>query len=181
MNDTPVLFRAVAATLSANGFRPVPIKPGTKYPGFDDWQHFEYTPGCEERFPDYGCGILLGDVVAVDIDCDDESMAARLEESIRNVLGVGDEALIPCRFGRYPRRVLLFRSDQPFAKQKTASYRRDARKAQVEILGQGQQVVVYGIHPDTGRPYKWRDHGGSPLTVPRANLPGLGGGFHGRS
>jgi hypothetical protein len=25
----------------------------------------------------------------------------------------------------------------------------------VEFLGQGQQVVAYGMHPDTGRPYEW--------------------------
>ena len=39
-------------------------------------------------------------------------------------------------------------------------------KHHVEFLGDGQQVIVDGIHPDTGKPYRW--HGGyRPGEVPR--------------
>jgi hypothetical protein len=43
----------------------------------------------------------------------------------------------------------------------------------VEILGQGQQFVAYGIHPDTGRPYAWTygAAGFEPLQTPHDELP----------
>ena len=40
----------------------------------------------------------------------------------------------------------------------------------VEILADGQQIVVDGIHPDTGQPYRW--HGGEPgPQLRRQDLP----------
>ena len=27
----------------------------------------------------------------------------------------------------------------------------------IEILGSGQQIVAYGIHPDTGKSYQWAE------------------------
>jgi hypothetical protein len=39
----------------------------------------------------------------------------------------------------------------------------------IEILASGQQVVVHGVHPGTGKPYSW--HGGSPLDTRRELLP----------
>ena len=40
----------------------------------------------------------------------------------------------------------------------------------VEILGDGQQIVVNGIHPDTHKPYRW--HGGEPgPKLRREDLP----------
>ena len=47
----------------------------------------------------------------------------------------------------------------------------DGTKLQVEVLGQGQQFVAHGIHPDTKQPYRWE--GASPLTVPMSNLPSV--------
>ena len=45
----------------------------------------------------------------------------------------------------------------------------DASKVQVEILGEGQQFVCDGLHPDTGQPYRWTD--GSPADVAITDLP----------
>ena len=42
----------------------------------------------------------------------------------------------------------------------------------VELLGEGQQYVVEGIHPKTGKPYYWRD-GVSPADVGIENLPAI--------
>ena len=40
----------------------------------------------------------------------------------------------------------------------------------IEILGDGQQIVVNGIHPDTHKPYRW--HGGEPgPKLRREDLP----------
>ena len=53
---------------------------------------------------------------------------------------------------------MLYRTDTPFTKVTSKEYRDpEGRKAQVEILGKGQQCVIYAIHPDTHRPYHWHD------------------------
>lgn len=43
----------------------------------------------------------------------------------------------------------------------------------VELLGTGQQSVIYGIHPDTGRPYEWpnADLMAEPLQTAVSDLP----------
>jgi hypothetical protein len=162
----------VAATLAANGYRPLPIKPGGKYPGFDDWQHFAYAPGCERQYPQHGAGVLLGDVVALDIDVDDADAAAAIEEAVRAILHIGDVAQIPRRTGRSPRVLIPFRTPVPFAKIKSASYtlQSNGHEAHVEVLAEGQQFCAYHVHPDTQRPYTWNG-GGDLLTVPRDALP----------
>jgi hypothetical protein len=40
----------------------------------------------------------------------------------------------------------------------------------IEILGDGQQCVAYGDHPDTKQPYRWHQDRG-PFNVPREDLP----------
>ena len=59
MKDTPVLFREVAGALHANGYRPVPITHGKKYPPIEEWQRFTFTPESTQRFGNCGAGILL--------------------------------------------------------------------------------------------------------------------------
>ena len=50
----------------------------------------------------------------------------------------------------------------------TPPYQSDGKKYQVEILGAGQQSVVFGIHPDTQAPYYWVDD--SLLDIPLHEL-----------
>jgi RecA-family ATPase len=45
------------------------------------------------------------------------------------------------------------------------------QRHRVELLCDGQQIVVLGTHPGTGKPYSW--HGGVPGEVPLADLPEL--------
>src|SRR5947207_770329 len=99
----PIYFRDVAAQLHANGYRPLPIAPGGKKPGFHDWGQFEFTPGCEKRYFRYGAGVLLGDVVGLDIDVDDGECVAAIENAARDILGIAHDVLIPRRIGRMPR------------------------------------------------------------------------------
>jgi hypothetical protein len=44
-----------------------------------------------------------------------------------------------------------------------------AKAHRIEVLGDGQQFVAFGIHPDTGRPYAWPDV--SPLDLEWQDLP----------
>lgn len=174
MTETPTRFAEVAATLAANGYRPLPVRPRDKNPGFKDWPTFQYVAGCEARFPEHGCGVIGGNVVAIDIDVDDEGAAAAVEQAVREILNLGDAAEIPRRFGRWPRVLLPCRSSTPYRKIKTAEFvlRSTGTKAHVEVLAEGEQFVVFGVHKDTGKPYTWNG-GGDPLTVPRSELPEL--------
>ena len=69
-----------------------------------------------------------------------------------------------------PKRAIPFRTDKPFAKiavNLTAPNGSTGQK--IEFLGNGQQVVVAGIHPDTGKPYQW--FGGEPGEFKYEDLP----------
>ena len=66
--------------------------------------------------------------------------------------------------------MLVCRVDQALRKGSTSKFTFPGDStAQVEILGQGQQFVAFGIHPDTNQPYEWTDI--SPLDVPAGELP----------
>ena len=45
----------------------------------------------------------------------------------------------------------------------------DGSTHKIEILADGEQIVVAGIHPEIKRDYSW--HGGEPWTTPREQLP----------
>ena len=74
------------------------------------------------------------------------------------------------RIGLPPKRAIPFRTDTPFKKMATQFIAPNGLLHKVEILGDGQQIVVNGIHPDTRRPYRW--HGGEPgPKLRREDLP----------
>ena len=60
----------------------------------------------------------------------------------------------------------------PFGKISTPVFTSPTQQRhRVEVLCDGQQIVVLGTHPGTGKPYSW--HGGQPGDVARADLPEL--------
>jgi hypothetical protein len=73
------------------------------------------------------------------------------------------------RIGRAPKRAILFRTIEPFAKIVANLVAPNGSGEKIEFLGAGQQVVVAGIHPDTGKSYSW--HGGSPCEIAQGDLP----------
>lgn len=147
-------FSQLAPALLANGYRPVPIKPGTKYPPLPRWEAFEATPTEIAKWRSCYTGILLGEVVAVDIDVLHEPAAEELYQLTLAMLGHG-----VVRIGQAPKLGMLFRASNPFSKRSTEKYLIEgyAKTAQVEILASGQQVVGWAIHPETGFPYLWPD------------------------
>jgi putative DNA primase/helicase len=96
-------------------------------------------------------GLRAGSFPAVDIDCSDE----QLVEVIR-ALAIAHLGRAPERQGRVPKSLLMYRTAAPFGRMRLWI---DGRKHLVEILGDGQQFVLSGIHPGTQKPYSWR----SPL------------------
>ena len=154
------------------GFMPTPV--GGKRPVLTGWQNKTQTNPDEIElwaglYPHaVNTGILTRSTPALDIDVLDPDAADAVEELIRE--RCGERGRISVRFGRAPKRAVLFRTDTPFRKvlaRLTAPNGDD--KQQLEFLGDGQQLVARGIHPDTGRPYRW--HGGRPGDVHRDELP----------
>ncbi|HHJ1770778.1 TPA: bifunctional DNA primase/polymerase, partial [Pseudomonas aeruginosa] len=72
-------------TLIDHGYNIVPIAPGKKAPGFDDWQktrasQVQLARWMESGLENHGVGILAARTPAVDIDVLDDELADLLEE-----------------------------------------------------------------------------------------------------
>ena len=117
----------------------------------------------------FNTGIVTRTTPAVDIDVYDPDVADAIEALLWEVIGT--RGMI--RFGEPPKRAALFRTETPFGKISTPVFTSptNRQRHRVEVLCSGQQIVVFGTHPDTGKPYCW--HGGQPGDVARAALPEL--------
>ncbi|WP_054008831.1 bifunctional DNA primase/polymerase [Cypionkella psychrotolerans] len=155
-------FAEVALKLLDQGYEPLPILPGQKRPAITGWTSIRIDEAQVEAWcRDFGhcsVGLRTGHLVGVDIDILDADLAHQAAAIVNARLG---PALL--RVGRWPKRLLLYRTETPFAKFKVGK---------VEVLAQGQQFVAFGIHPDTGRPYDW-PMGESPLDVALHALPSV--------
>ena len=74
------------------------------------------------------------------------------------------------RFGQPPKRLIPFRCETPFTKIMVRFKAPDNDTMhKIEVLGDGQQFIADGVHPDTGKAYTWK--GGDLLSVPHDQLP----------
>ena len=111
-------------------------------------------------------GILTGTIAGIDVDVLAPWLADAVVHRIEHMLGPTPLT----RTGRPPKMLLVYRLERPLPKLSTPEmFLPDASKVQVEILGEGQQFVCDGLHPDTGQPYRWTD--GSPADVAITDLP----------
>ena len=171
MNGT-VRYGALAATLLVRGYEPIPIIPGEKRPPARGWQKPTEADFLkwQREYANYGVGLLTRGTPACDIDFIDHAIGDEIEALARQMLG--DSPLL--RIGKAPKRLLVYRADEPFEKYKSyvllaPDDPADSKGHAVEILADGQQVVAFGIHPDTGKPYHWP--GPSPLVMSANELP----------
>ncbi|MBW8617098.1 MAG: PriCT-2 domain-containing protein [Hyphomicrobiales bacterium] len=160
----------VRLKLRENGYRPVPVldpnpadKSGGKRPAIPNWiaaaknASIDEISGWSSIKNASNTGVLTGEIIAIDIDILDTSIADAIQNSIVDELG----SPLPTRFGQRPKRLLVARTDKPFKKLASPEYiLPDGSKGQIEILCEGQQFVAYGVHPKTGLPYEWE---GTPL------------------
>lgn len=169
-------FTERALTLVSNGYRVIPIKPGGKAPAAGEgWQKLHATEAQVRKWGANGLananiGIITETTPAIDIDIYDADVADRMEQWVLdNIPGASDA---PRRVGRAPKRLLMFRADEPFRKQQAEYKDPSGQKHKLEVLGAGQQFVAYGIHPDTHKPFEWTTFD-QPLDIAADELPVL--------
>jgi hypothetical protein len=153
------------------GYLPIPTEG--KKPPIVGWQNLVADEGdIDSWFHQYpaafNTGVLTHATPAVDIDVYDPDVAQAIEALLWDMTGTRGMV----RFGEPPKRAALFRTETPFAKISSPVFTSPSgQRHRVEVLCRGQQIVVLGTHPGTGKPYSW--HGGEPGDVARGDLPEL--------
>src|SRR5262249_4324963 len=162
---------ALRLQLRRAGFHPISLTG--KIPAMKRWQQkFDVSEEeiCrwEKTYP-LACntGILAKLTPGLDIDILIEPAAKAAEALAREHFE--EHGDIRVRFGLSPKRLIPLRTDEPFTKLSRVFIAPDGTAQKIEILGDGQQYVVDGIHPDTHKPYGW--FGGDLQTTRRENLP----------
>jgi hypothetical protein len=100
-----------------------------------------------------GVGLLARNFPAVDIDVTDAGAAERVRTFTVEKLGAG-----PARYGNAPKLLLMYRTEVSMAKRRISLRLPSSDDSHaVEFLADGQQYVVAGQHPKTGKPYRFAD------------------------
>ncbi|MEF2549987.1 DNA primase [Aurantimonas sp. A2-1-M11] len=159
----------IRLALFANGYFPVLARG--KAAGGKGWTTpvtglDQITALTEDHPRHVNTGLLCGDLVGIDIDALDPETADALVAIAEGLPGASAALR---RVGKAPKVTFLFRAEVARAKAATKPYMVNGLKCQVEVMGDGQQIIAFGEHPDTGRPYEWI--GASPLVVPFSELP----------
>jgi RecA-family ATPase len=157
--------------LRTAGYSPIPVNG--KAPPLENWEtKFEASPDEIMLWPKLfpyarSTGALCRFMPTLDIDIMHPEATDAVEALARERFEERGYFLV--RFGRRPKRAVPLRTDQPFKKIARILIAPDGTEQKIEILGDGQQVVVAGIHKDTAQPYEW--FGGEPGTIPHEELP----------
>lgn len=173
-------FKQVGASLLANGYLIIPIRPGEKAPALAAWQRARMSAADLRDYPGHGVGVLCGQgahpVVGIDIDVSHPVVGPAIVDWCRRHLGWAPE-----RIGAAPRVLLVYRAAEAgWAKANSVAFFDPAdptkpngkrNEQRIEILGAGQQFVAYHTHPDTGQPYEWVDIMGGIEYLPAGELP----------
>lgn len=120
--------------------------------GFTGWNEYQATEADLVRWHDDGAnvGLRLGpDLMAIDIDAGHQPVAEKVEQMALEALGPA-----PCRIGRAPRRLLLYRLSEPW-RYRAVLFDQNGEQEKIEFLTGKKQIVVAGIHAKTGKGYSW--------------------------
>ena len=165
----------VRSRLRAAGFHPIPLR-GKRPDMKKGWQWQTLGDASDVQiemwgrsFPDAtNTGILTKFSPAIDIDILHPEAAEAIQELVTEQFE--ERGHILTRIGQSPKRAILFRTDgASFKKINHPRIAPDGSEQKIELLANGQQLVVHGIHPDTSMPYVW--HGGEPGEIAAQDLP----------
>ncbi len=145
--------------LHAQGYEPLPATgKEVLTPGWTTLDVAEYVAAWDRgQFaatvpPDGNIGLRCGLLRGLDIDILDPDLAQAIEDAIRREFKLNRT---PTRVGLAPKRLLPLRAAERAPKAVMKLYRDDALAGKVELLGEGQQFIAFGIHPETKAPYQW--------------------------
>ncbi len=151
--------------LLKNGYKPLPAAAKGVY--IDKWSTVTIDRAFLEQFKRrhadyYNTGLRCDNLIVFDIDVLDTELANRIENLIEKTVGKTEL----CRYGREPKRLLLYRLEGDAGRsQRTGKY----GDHMVELLcGSGRQFIADGLHP-SGVDYRW-DSQISPVGVPYGAL-----------
>src|SRR5262245_2064996 len=148
---------ALRLHLRKAGFHPLPLEG--KAPRMPGWQRkFDTTKDEIRLWPKtwhlaQNTGVLAKFAPAIDIDITIEEAVEALAREFFEERGD-----VHVRYGKPPKRLIPLRTNEPFAKLSRVFTAPNGEQQKIEILGDGQQYVVDGTHPETRQPYRW--HGG---------------------
>ena len=166
------VLRKYGAQLLENGYSILPIPAGRKGPTEPAWQKIEadeklIRKWANGNYKNGNIGFHTKHTPAVDIDITDDEMSALMAQHTQQIVGK-----TMMRVGRAPKTMLVYRTDLPFQKRKLAFIDAEGHEQAIEVLGDGQQFVGIGTHPDTKKPYRWvSGKEMTPLSVPADMLP----------
>jgi hypothetical protein len=163
-------------SLRCAGYSPIPVNG--KRPASEAWEQKLVTNPDEIALWDKvfpyakNTGILTRITPTIDIDILNPEAAVAVEELARERFE--ERGFILVRIGRAPKRAILLRTEAnaPFkkiARSFVSPSSSERAPEKIEVLGDGQQVVAFGIHPDTHQPYRW--FGGEPGNIRWDDLP----------
>ena len=138
----------------ANGYEPLPL--AGKAPMLNSWQSTAINDEAIFAWKHMGpnTGMRAARVPALDVDILDPEGARVARDTLRQLLEGRGKILE--RVGLHPKFAILLRTDTPF-KKITRKFRDKSGTAhKIEVLADGQQIAVAGIHPDTKEPFRWR-------------------------
>lgn len=184
--------RTHGSRLISAGYRLVRLQYGGKAPLQVKWAtHPITTPQQISTISNpEGVGVVCGQgeypLCVLDFDVPDERAAATLRAKLTVRFPFLNEAI--CRIGRAPKFSFILRAEQagwrktytPVFSRTGKSHNEDPTASRLEVLGDGQQCVIYNVHPDTGQPYGYENPAGDlfafedprePLTTPASDLP----------
>jgi hypothetical protein len=168
----PLTPTALRLKLLANGYAPLPIEG--KRPPLKNWQKKINANAAEielweKVYPHAtNTGILTQLTPTLDIDITHPEAAEAVEALARERFE--EHGFVLIRTGQAPKRAILLRTQTPFKKiTGTLIAPKGETDQKIELLADGQQVVVFGKHPKTGKPYEW--FGGEPTSIRHDELP----------
>jgi hypothetical protein len=170
--EVPMTPTELRLALRHKGHDPLPLYG--KAPSIEEWEKKFNTTDEEIRFWSkawhlaHNTGVIAKRTPGLDIDIFDPDAAEAVEGLAREHFEERGDILWFAS-GLPPKRLIPLRTDEPFPKLKRKFIAPNGKKHQIEVLGDGQQWVSYGIHPTTGEPYRW--HGGELASTPRKELP----------
>ena len=148
--------QATRLKLREAGLSPIPVNG--KRPLIKGWQNLagatvEDIAAWTQISDHLNTGALTARMPCVDIDILDADAADACEQLLCDRFG--DTGSVIVRVGRPPKRAVPFQTAKPYDKISVSLVVPNGDTSQkIELLCDGQQVVVAGIHPDTQRPVR---------------------------